>query len=374
MGFLEWLRGPAPSEIRHTDTDPSAYPLEWQLDAVMWHQHHGQISPLAVPAVYAAIDLISASIAQLETSPAPPLSLNPDPFSTRYDFFFETVWSLCWHGDAFWLKTPTERGIDSMQVLDPEDVDVEWDDSLGRRRRTYQWKTKDISSERISHLRFHPRPGEVEGLSPIEAARLTWEGAAYSEEWGSSLFSASGVPSGVLKAPTPLTSDEATELRRQWEVARNGSRNTAVLSGGMEYEPVELSPSDIGWLDTRSSNAQEVARIFHIPSDMLEVAIQGGASSITYRNLAEVGADFVQWCLHPYISILEEAWGALAGQPDITFDTTPLYEESLETRARTLQMLIATGVDPAAAASECDFDFTVNPPASAEVPVGTSDI
>ena len=65
----------------------------------------GPYHPLAVPAVYAAIDLISASIAQLETTPAPPLSLNPDPFSTRYDFFFETVWSLCWHGDAYWLKT-----------------------------------------------------------------------------------------------------------------------------------------------------------------------------------------------------------------------------------------------------------------------------
>ena len=370
MSFLSWLRGDIPQELRHTDTDPSAYPIEYQLDSVMWHQHHGAISPLAVPAVYAAIDLISASIAQLETTPAPPLSLNPDPFSTRYDFLFETVWSLCWHGDAFWLKTPTERGVDSMQVLDPDDVDVEWDDTLGRRRRQYRWQTKPVPTERISHLRFHPRPGEPEGLSPIEAAWLTWVGGAASEEWGSSLFSASGVPSGVLKAPTPLTAEEAAELKSQWNAARNGARSTAVLSGGMEYEPVELSPSDIGWLDTRSSNAQEVARIFHIPSDMLEVAIQGGASSITYRNLAEIGADFVQWCLHPYITILEEAWVRLAGQPPITFDTTPLYEESLETRARTLQMLVATGVEPSAAAAECDFDFEITPQVQ-EVPVGT---
>ena len=370
MSFIDWLRGPVPVEIRHTDTDPSAYPIEYQLDSVMWHQHNGQISPLAVPAVYAAIDLISASIAQLATDPTPPLSLNPDPFSSRYDFFFETVWSLCWHGDAYWLQTDTERGIDSMQVLDPSDVDVEWDDTLGRRRRKYRWKTKPVPAPRVTHLRFHPRPGETNGLSPIEAARLTWEGAAYSEEWGSSLFSASGVPSGVLKAPTPLTGPEAEELKRQWNLARAGSRSTAVLSGGMEYEPVELSPSDIGWLDTRSSNAQEVARIFHIPSDMLEVAIQGGASSVTYRNLAEVGADFAQWCLGPYITILEQAWAALRGQPPITFDTTPLYKESLETRARTLQLLVYSGADPAGAARECGFDFPVTAPVK-EVPVGT---
>ena len=161
--IISWLRGVEPQETFHTDTDPSAYPIEYQLDSVMWHQHNGAISPLAVPAVYAALDLISASIAQLETQPAPPLSLNPDPFSTRYDFFFETVWSLAWHGDAYWLKTPTERGVDSMQVLDPDDVDVEWDDTLGRRRRTYRWQTKPVPTERISHLRFHPRPGEPEG-------------------------------------------------------------------------------------------------------------------------------------------------------------------------------------------------------------------
>ena len=236
MGFLEWLRGPEPVETRHTDTDPSAYPIEWQLDAVMWHQHHGQISPLAVPAVYAAIDLISASIAQLETSPAPPLSLNPDPFSTRYDFFFETVWSLCWHGDAFWLKTPTDRGIDSMQVLDPEDVDVEWDDTLGRRRRTYRWKTKDVPTERISHLRFHPRPGELEGLSPIEAARLTWEGAAYCRGVGVILVQrirrSLGCPEGPHsshlrrshRTPPPMGSSPEREQKYGGPVGGDGIR------------------------------------------------------------------------------------------------------------------------------------------------------
>ena len=173
MGLLEWLRGDAPLEVRHTDTDPSAYPIEWQLDAVMWHQHHGQISPLAVPAVYAAIDLISASIAQLETDPAPPLSLNPDPFSTRYDFFFETVWSLCWHGDAYWLKTRTERGIDSMQVLDPGDVDVEWDDTLGRRRRKYRWKTKDVPA---------PTGSLISGSTPV---RVSSKDSVRSKQLGS---------------------------------------------------------------------------------------------------------------------------------------------------------------------------------------------
>ena len=372
MGFLAWLRGDdiPKLETRHTDTDPSAYPIDWQLDAVIWHQHHGDISPLAVPAVYAALDLIAGSIARLRTDPETPLSRDPDTFATRYDFLFETVHSLGWHGDAYWLLTPTDRGVDSMQVLDPSDIGVTWDDTLGRRLRAYTWRGKEVTSDRIRHLRFHPRPGELNGLSPIEAARLTWEGAAYSERWGSTLFGSSGVPSGVIEVPTALTKEESDKLRDQWHEARNGKRNTAVLSGGMKYEPVELSPADIGWLDTRASTAQEVARIFQIPPDLLGIAVQGGSASITYKNLAEVGADFVQYCLGPYIEILEQAWATLPGQPPIEFDDRPLYKEAAETRSRTLQTLVAAGVDPDDAAAECGFDVTMTTaPAPAPAPV-----
>ena len=218
MGFGDWLRNVSlpPPVTRHTDTDPSAYPLEWQLDAVVWHQVHGGVNPEAVPAIYAALDLIASSIAQFDTYETTPLSRNPDQFATRYDFLFETAWSLAYHGDAYWLLTPTDRGVETMQVLDPADVDVSWNSGMGRRLREYRWLGKPIpwrwSPEAvpprgIAHLRFHPEPGRLTGLSPIEAARLTWDGAGYSERWGSTLFGASGVPSGVITAPDPANRD-----------------------------------------------------------------------------------------------------------------------------------------------------------------------
>lgn len=357
MGFLDWLRGDTPPELelRHTDTEPSAYPIDFQLDSVMWHQHNGPMSSEAVPAVYAAIDLISASIAQLGTFTETPLSRRPDPFSTRSEFFFETTRSLCFHGDAFWLLTRLDRGVESLQVLDPREIEVSWDD-LPRRRRSFRWNGQPVDANRIEHLRFHPRPGELLGLSPIEAARLTWEGAAASEVWGSSLFAESGVPSGVLEVPTPLDKPESEQLQKQWSDARRGGRTTAVLSGGAKYAPVSLSPADIEWLETRASTAQEVARIFHIPSDFLEVAIQGGSSSLTYKNLAEVGADLVQWCLGFYMRIIEDHWAVLPGQPPIKFDPTPLYRPAQETRARTFQILVSAGVEPEDAAAQTGFD------------------
>jgi HK97 family phage portal protein len=183
------------------------------------------------------------------------------------------------------------------------------------------------------------------------------------------LFSESGVPSGVLKVEYELTPDESKRLRAEWSAARSGSRSTAVLSGGVSYEGIELSPADLAWLEYRAATALDVARIFHIPADLLEVAVDG--SSLTYSNLAEVGADFVRYCLDPYLRIISEGWSLLPGEsPSHTFDTRPLYKASAETRARTLQTLVASGVDPDVAATETEFSVPIT--VREEVPNGPS--
>ena len=102
------------------------------------------------------------------------------------------------------------------------------------------------------------------------------------------------------------------------------------------------------------------------------IAVQGGSSSITYKNLAEVGADLVQYCLSTYLAIIQGAWANLPGQPPLVFDTRPLYKESAETRARTLESLIRAGVDPSDAATEAGFDDVTitSPTAPAALPQG----
>ena len=297
---------------------------------------------LAVPAVYAAIDLISASIAQLATAPAPPLSLNPDPFSTRYDFFFETVWSLL----LAWRRLLAANRHGTWHRLACRSSTLKMWTWNGTTRwagggRKYRWKTKDVPAPRITHLRFHPRPGELEGFSPIEAARLTWEGAAYSETVGVVLVQRFRCSLGVLKAPTPLTSDEATDLRDQWNAARNGSTEYggACRGGWNTNRSNSALPISAGWTHARR-NAQEVARIFQIPPDLLGIAIQGGSGSITYKNLAEVGADFAQYCLEPVHHDHRRSLEAPPRAAAYHLRHHPLYKESLETRARTLQLLV----------------------------------
>jgi HK97 family phage portal protein len=357
--FRDWLLDAEPPSDLRTSLDPPPPPVEYQIESIELAQLLGNLDAETLPAVYAAVDLISASVARLGFDEETRLSRRPDPFVTRFDFFFETTWSLAASGNAYWRQTRTERGVDSLEVLDPSAVVVRLDER-SRRRRVYEYEGEPV--DRISHLRFHPRPGRLLGLSPIEASRTTWNGAVYAERYASKTYAESGIPSGVLKAEYELTDAESTRLKQQWTAARSGARSTAVLSGGITYEGIALSLVDLQFLDARASTALDVARIFHIPSDLLEVAVSG--SSLTYQNLAEVGADLVRWCLDAYLQIIEEAWALLPGEPaDRTFDTRPLYAASAETRARTLGLLVAAGADPGAAAAETEFRLPMSRPA-----------
>lgn len=353
MGLFDSLR---PSTF--ADPDPPVETresnLELALAAIQLEQQLGSLDPETLPAIYAAEDLIAASIARLELTPDTPLSRRPDPFVHRFDFYFETAWSLAHAGDCVWLHTRTPRGIDSLEVAPIDRMTIDFAPG-SRRRREYRLDGRLLDAGQLTHLRFHPRPGRARGLSPIAAARVTWAGSVAGERWGAELFASSGIPSGVLVSEDTLTKPEADKLRTDWQEARSGARTTAVLSGGVTYEGLSMSPADLAWLEHRQATALDVARIFHIPADMLEVAVAG--SSLTYANLSEVGADFVRWCLDPYLTIICDAWATLPGEPGgRTFNTRPLYRASASTRATTLKELTDAGASFESAAAETEFD------------------
>ncbi len=367
MGIMQRLMGTAPPglEARHTG-------LEDHIEAVIWEQANGYVGdPETVPAVYSAIDLIASSVARLEwTDPDPsPLARRPDPFMSRGDFLYETAYSLAGHGNAYWQTSRTERGVSSMEVLDPSLMEVRL--PRGSRRRSYRYDGADLPRGAVHHLRFGARPRAPYGVGPLQAARITFEGTAAGAEWASTLFSDGGVPSGTLTVPYELTKSEAETLSEQWTEAHGNTRKAAILSGGASYEAIGLSPADLAYLDYIDAGARDVARIFHVPGSMLEVGTDG--ASLTYTNLAEEGADFVRWALAPYLRIVADAWADLPGETRQVLNPEPLYMPSAEARARTLQTLTGAGADFNSAADFAGVDVRPAPKPAATPTPATND-
>lgn len=81
------------------------------------------------------------------------------------------------------------------------------------------------------------------GYSPIAMAKNAIGLSIAAEEYGSSFFSNSGTPSGVLEHPGVLKEPE--KVRDAWNDAYGGSSNAhkvAVLEEGMKFNPISINP------------------------------------------------------------------------------------------------------------------------------------
>jgi HK97 family phage portal protein len=121
------------------------------------------------------------------------------------------------------------------------------------------------------------------------------------------MFSDGAIPSGILSTEQHLNADQAEALRDRF-VETQQKNTPAVLSNGLEYQALKLSPKDMQMLESRSFSIQDICRIFGIPATFL-LATSG--DSQTYANLETVNRAFVNFTLMTYFGCIEDAFSAL---------------------------------------------------------------
>lgn len=187
---------PTPEYQRSEVSDVIAQALAERMDAFTVQD------ALAMPSVRRAVDLITtigASFEPVALDPdgarmavQPSVVRKPDPFATRYDWTLQVLRSLVETGDAF-----LREGEGYTIVLDPDDVDVAWEDDRTKLRRTYTWQGQDVTAQ-VRHVLIGHGPGDLTGTSPIEQCldQLAVLDAQerYAEQW----FRSGGVPLSLI--------------------------------------------------------------------------------------------------------------------------------------------------------------------------------
>lgn len=140
------------------------------------------------------------------------------------------------------------------------------------------------------------------GHSPIAMAKNAVGLSIAAEEYGSSFFSNSGTPSGVLEHPDVLK--EPNKVRDAWNEAYGGSGNAhrvAILEEGLKFRPISINPHEAQFLETRKFQVNEICRIFRVPPHMI-----ADLEKSSFSNIEQQSLDFVTNTIRPWLVRLEQ--------------------------------------------------------------------
>jgi HK97 family phage portal protein len=283
---------------------------------------------MALGAFYACVTLLADTIASLsvrayrqvgdarvEVSPQPRLfqGSGPYPETSWFEWLWQMMQSLAITGNAFGFVTArdTESGYPTaVMPIHPGAVSavVETPSGAGWPEVVYRVRGQRIPNEDIVHMKRFPVPGQALGMSPIQqSAQAVGLGLA-AERFGLNYFRDSANPSSVLESDLPLDDESTRRLQQQWVTTHGGRRRPAILSGGVRWRPIAISPEESQFLATKSFQRSEIAMWFRIPPHM----IGDTQKSTTWGSgLEQQSIGFVTYTLRPWLSCIEQALSQL---------------------------------------------------------------
>ena len=225
-----------------------------------------------------------------------------------YQLRGETIlWATARYADGF-----PQRFI----VLEPGNVDVtpEGDYSLIRDNGEHV----AISRGDVCHVKYQRAPGVTRrGEGPLGWAARHLVSADVLDRYAVNI-AVHGV-SALLRAPGRVTDEQVSQIRSQWSTARRANPGMpAIVSDGLEYEQLSLSPRDMALLDLKIFDLQMIASAFGVPPGLVGLPQAGGGleySSVdmladhhwrdALRPMAQAFSGALSNWLLPYGTVLE---------------------------------------------------------------------
>ncbi len=170
---------------------------------------------------------------------------------------------------------------------------------------TYHYATDKgvavLAQKSVMHLKGFGTDGVI-GLSPLSYARNVLGLTVSADKYAASNFANGGRPGGVLSLDRfldPKQRELVRELYSNLSATADNAGKLWVLEGGMKYESISIPPDDMQMLESRQFQLGEIARIFRVPSHLINDSEKSTSwgSGIEQLNIA-----FLQYTLRPYLT------------------------------------------------------------------------
>jgi HK97 family phage portal protein len=275
-----------------------------------------------VNAVFSAVSLIADTISTLPLDsfiridgqrrafrPTPAWVSQPDIALPRAAFYNSAIVSLLLDGNLFVRVFSNARGeVVNLIVLNPKTVIVSRN---ARGEAVFKIENDDAvyTSEDILFIPDVLRPGQLRGVSRVEALKENFGLALALEKFAATFFGQGTNLNGVIEVDSNLTAEQASNLRNGFENAHSGWRKghrTGVLSGGAKFKTTQVDPESSQAIEARRMAVEDVARAFNIPAHFLNIP-----GTTSFASVEANGLQFIQHTLRPIVQKLEGTFSRL---------------------------------------------------------------
>lgn len=236
------------------------------------------------------------------------ISLKPNDYQTSFELREQIGLHLAVKFNAYiFINRGGLRGeIVELLPFEPDQVRVVRD-GWERSFEVYVGKGKIIKvpSSDMWHIRG-PSWNGVIGMDAIKMAREAIGMALATEEHAARMFANGARVGGVLSADSPLSKEQREDLKEAWEQSYAGNVNayqTAILYGGLKYQPMAQTGVDSQHLEQRRFQVEEICR----GARVMPIMIGHNDKSSTYASAEQMFLAHIVHTMMPWFERIEQS-------------------------------------------------------------------
>ena len=240
-----------------------------------------------------------------------------------------TLIHMATYGNAYWHISRGPRGIVNITNLHPTDVSVSTDE---QGKIYYLYKSKQYTSANIKHLKLWHSPSSTSllGEGPLQRHKSVLRSALDLHNYADNWFRTAAVPTGTLTTSEFLSADVAKQNKQAF-IESQQERSVAVLSSGLKYDSITLSPEQAQFLENQKFITRQIAMMFGVPTMYLGMGIEG--QGMTYVNGNEDRSKLFEDGLQQYIVRIQQAITDLLPRGQYAeFNLTEFLRPNVKTR------------------------------------------
>lgn len=330
-------------------------------------------SAMQLSTVWACVRLLTNAIATLPTDiivsiggrrfpefTKPPWLAAPDPEDptmTPTEHFAQVAASVLLDGNFFTLCPNSVFEPSPLIVLDPRRVGIR------KEGRSPLYDVRDDRGQLIAtvdamhmlHGFWIRLPGQLRGLSPLEAARQGIGLGLTAEEFGARYFGQGTTLSYGVEVPGPMTDQQREDLRANLKQRHAGTKNAhsvAVLTNQAKFVTgLGVTNEQAQFLELRKFQVEDICRWYGVPPHMVG-SQEPGASS--YNSVEQRSLEFREYAVLPLGRRIEDPYQRIVEPPDqvrargataaFHFNFAAIARADLKTRYEAYDVGIRSGV------------------------------